>query len=249
MSENESPFFARDPIGVPRALTLLADGEIELVGRMPYSSNATFLVNISDAGLKAQGIYKPRKGERPLWDFPSGLYRREVAAFHVAQELGWDIVPPTVVREDAPLETGAIQLFMPHYFSEHYFTLYQTDKNHDTTFRQICAFDLVINNTDRKSGHCILGTDGRIWAIDHGVAFHHQFKLRTVLWDFASEPLPEKLRADLQSFADRGVSSAVADLLNPLEQDAMLTRTKALAKSGTFPKEDSNGHRWPWPLI
>lgn len=249
MSEDGSPFFDREPIATHRALELLNEGDPELVGRMPYSSNATFLVNLCHEGLRAQAIYKPLSGERPLWDFPDGLYRREVAAFLVAEDLGWDVVPPTVARHDAPLGKGALQLFVPHQFEEHYFTLHEAGDHHDGSFRQICALDLVINNTDRKSGHCLLGTDGRIWAIDHGLTFHHQFKLRTVLWDFAGEPLPEPLRADLWAFLDRGVSAEAAALLNPLEQEAMLTRTRALAANGSFPHDAGNGHRWPWPLV
>ena len=249
MSGSGSPFLDRGPIAAERALALLSEGELELVGRMPYSSNATFLVNLCHEGLRAQAIYKPLQGERPLWDFPDGLYRREVAAFLVADDLGWDVVPPTVARDDAPLQTGALQLFVPHEYEEHYFTLREAGDRHDESFRQICALDLVINNTDRKSGHCLLGTDSRIWAIDHGLAFHHQFKLRTVIWDFAGEPLPEQLQDDLWAFLDRGIPEPVAALLDPLEQDAMLTRTKALAINRAFPHGDSNRHRWPWPLV
>ncbi len=249
MSKEESPFFDRGPIATERALALLAEGELELVGRMPYSSNATFLVNLCHEGLRAQAIYKPLRGERPLWDFPDGLYRREVAAFLVSDDLGWELVPPTVVRLDAPLETGALQLFVPHYYQEHYFTLHEAGDRHDESFRRICAFDLVINNTDRKSGHCLLGTDGRIWAIDHGLAFHRQFKLRTVLWDFTGEPLPEQLQSDLWKFLDRGIPDTIAALLDPLEQAAILTRTKALATNGAFPHGNDDRYCWPWPLV
>lgn len=249
MTTGESPFWEREPIATQRALALLSHGDLELVGRMPYSSNATFLVNLCHKGLEAQAIYKPRQGERPLWDFPDGLYKREVAAFLVAHELGWELVPPTVVRDDAPLKVGALQLFMPHHFEEHYFTLHESSDRYDAAFMQICALDLIINNTDRKSGHCLLGTDGQIWAIDHGVAFHHQFKLRTVLWDFAGKPLPQQLQTDLWAFLARGISEEIAALLNPLEQDAMLTRTRALATHGTFPHNNNSQQRWPWPLV
>ena len=244
-----TPFLDRPPIEKARALALLREGEIDVVGRMPYSSNATFLVDLCHDGLRAQAIYKPHRGERPLWDFPGGLYQREVAAFLVADDLGWDIVPPTVARHDAPLNIGSLQLFMPHEFDEHYFTLHEAGAAHDTAFRQICALDLVINNTDRKSGHCLLGTDGRIWAIDHGLAFHQQFKLRTVMWDFAGESLPDDLRADLWAFIGRGIPDAVGELLDPFERDALITRTTALATNGRFPTDDSGGHRWPWPLV
>lgn len=244
-----SPFRNREPIATQRALDLLRSGTLTTLGRMPYSSNATFLMDVEHDGIEAQAIYKPRRGERPLWDFPSGLYQREAAAFLVAEQLGWEIVPPTVVREDAPLDVGALQLFMPARFEEHYFTLHEATDRHDDTFRRICAFDVVINNTDRKSGHCLLGTDERIWAIDHGVAFHHEFKLRTVLWDFAGEPLPDDLHEDLWRFLEQGLCDAVAALLDPFERDALLTRTRALATAGRFPHDDTGGRRYPWPLV
>jgi len=216
---------------------------------MPYSSNATFLMDIELDGLLAQAIYKPHRGERPLWDFPTGLYQLEVAAFLIADDLGWDVVPSTVVRRDAPHGIGSLQLFMPCAFEEHYFTIHEHSDDHDDDFRRICALDIVINNTDRKSGHCLLGTDGRIWAIDHGIAFHQQFKLRTVLWDFADEPLPDDITGALWRFLDRGVPESVGDLLDPFERDALRARTTALATAGRFPTDDSGGHRWPWPLV
>ncbi len=245
----ESPFLDRETIPTDRALRLLDEGDLEVLGRMPYSSNATYLLDVCHDGLRAQAIYKPHRGERPLWDFPSGLYQREVAAFVMADDLGWDLVPPTIVRPDAPLGVGSVQLFVPCHFEEHYFTLHEAGADHDDAFRRICALDIIINNTDRKSGHCLLGTDGRIWAIDHGIAFHHQFKLRTVLWDFAGEPLPEPILADLWALLDRGLPEPAAVLLDPLERDAVLTRTRALATAGHFPHDDTGGRRWPWPLV
>jgi uncharacterized repeat protein (TIGR03843 family) len=244
-----SPFRDREPIPTDRALILLEKGSLETVGRMPYSSNATFLMDIEHDGLQAQAIYKPHRGERPLWDFPSGLYQREVAAFLVADDLGWDVVPPTIVRHDAPHDTGSLQLFMPSAFEEHYFTIHEASEAYDDAFRKICALDFVINNTDRKSGHCLLGADENIWAIDHGVAFHHEFKLRTVLWDFAGEPLPDDVQESLWRFLERGLSPGVADLLDPFERDAVLTRTTALATDGRFPEDDTGGRRYPWPLV
>jgi uncharacterized repeat protein (TIGR03843 family) len=244
-----SPFRDREPIETERALALLSEGDLDLIGRMPYSSNATFLVDLCHEGLEAQAIYKPHRGERPLWDFPSGLYQREVAAFLISQDLGWDLVPPTVVRHDAPHDTGSLQLFMPTAFEEHYYTIHEQSDEHDDAFRRICALDVVINNTDRKSGHCLLGTDGGIWAIDHGVAFHHQYKLRTVIWEFVDEPLPDDVQEDLWRFLERGLPESVIELLDPLERDAVLARATALATAGRFPADDSGGHRYPWPLV
>ena len=243
----QSPIRDRPPIATDRALALLAEGDVELRGRMPYSSNVTFLVDVAHDGLDAQAIYKPVRGERPLWDFPSGLAHREAGAFLVDRALGWDVVPPTVVRDDLPFDAGSLQLFMPALFEEHYFTLV-AEERFRPELQRVCALDIVINNTDRKSGHCLLGTDGTIWAIDNGLSFHCQFKLRTVIWDFAGEELPDKARVDLGRLLDRGLPEPLAATLTHQESDATLARTEALVASGRFPS-DGNGHRWPWPLV
>ena len=243
----QSPIRARPPIETGRALALLADGDVELTGRMPYSSNVTFLVDVVHDGLEAQAIYKPVRGERPLWDFPSGLAHREAGAFLIDQALGWDLVPPTVVRDDLPLDEGSLQLFMPADFEEHYFTLV-SQVSLRPELEHICALDIVINNTDRKSGHCLLGTDGTIWAIDNGLSFHSQFKLRTVIWDFAGEELPDGVRRDLRGLLDTGLPEPLAATLTSQEEDATLARTETLLASGRFPS-DGHGHRWPWPLV
>lgn len=245
----DSPFLDRAPIDTPRALRLLAEGSVEVRGRMPYSSNATFLVDMKHDGLIAQAIYKPLRGEQTLWDFPDGLYQREVATFHISESLGWDLVPPTIARTDLPAGIGSLQLYVPCRFEEHYFTLHEAGPGHDDEFRRICALDLVINNTDRKSGHCLLGTDGRVHAIDHGVALHEDFKLRTVIWDFVGEMLPVADIRDLSSFVDRGLPAAAAVLLGPNERDAVISRTTDLLESGRFPDDETGGRRWPWPLI
>ena len=243
----QSPIRDRPPIEIGSALALLAEGEVEMRGRMPYSSNATFLVDVAHEALDAQAIYKPVRGERPLWDFPSGLAHRETGAFLIDAALGWNLVPPTVVRGDLPLDEGSLQLFMPAHFEEHYFTLV-TDKRFRPELERLCALDIVINNTDRKSGHCLLGTDGTIWAIDNGLSFHCQFKLRTVIWDFAGDKLPDEVRLDLQELTETGLPEPLAATLTPLERDATLARTEALLTSGRFPS-DGHGHRWPWPLV
>ena len=246
-SERESPIRDRPPIATDRALALLAEGDVELRGRMPYSSNATFLVDVAHDGLDAQAIYKPVRGERRLWDFPSGLAHRETGAFLVDRALGWNLVPPTVVRDDLPFDEGSLQLFMPANFEEHYFTLV-SEERFRTELRRMCALDIVINNTDRKSGHCLLGTDGTIWAIDNGLSFHCNFKLRTVIWDFSGEKLPDEIRLALQQFLERGLPEPLAAKLTPQEHDATLARTESLVASGRFPS-DGDQHRWPWPLV
>lgn len=231
----------------PDLEAVLRQGQVEVRGRLPWSSNATFLADICFEDRVVQAVYKPLKGERPLWDFPRGLYQREIAAYVLADALGWDIVPLTVERLDAPLGQGSLQLFVDAEFDEHYFTLYEDDRYHDQ-LRRICLFDIVANNTDRKSGHCLLDTDGHIWAIDNGLAFHEEFKLRTVIWEFAGEPLPPPLVADVERLVGVGVPSALVPLLDDAERGAILERARAVLRRGMFPT-DPSGRRYPWPLV
>jgi uncharacterized repeat protein (TIGR03843 family) len=184
---------SRRPPPDPALVERLRTADVEVLGRMPWASNGTFLVQLVDEDSDdhekdrpVQAIYKPRRGERPLWDFPPGLYKREAAAYELGAFFGWWVVPPTVVR-DGPLGEGSMQLFIDADFEQHYFTL-QDDSRYRWDFQAICIFDLVANNTDRKSGHCLLGPDERIWAIDNGLCFAVDFKLRTVLWDFLGRP-------------------------------------------------------------
>lgn len=227
---------------------LLLDGEIEVEGRMPWSSNVTLLVTLHGAdGQTGRAIYKPHAGERPLWDFPEGLYLREVAAFELSRALGWDIVPATVLRRDAPHGPGSVQRFVEADVDEHYFTLYEDEELHPQ-LRRICLFDLIANNTDRKGGHCLLDGDRRIWAIDNGLSFHHQFKLRTVIWEFGGEPIPDDLLADVERLHDEGPPASIAVLLDQFELDALRTRLAAILAERCFPI-DPTGQRYPWPLV
>jgi len=225
---------------------VLQHGEVEVLGRMPWSSNATYLCQVTCGHDVLRAIYKPRRGERPLWDFPSGLDHREVAAFELSQALGWDLVPLTILR-DGPMGMGSLQRFVDAHFEQHYFTLYEDEVNHDQ-LRAMCAFDLVGNNTDRKSGHCLLGLDGRIRGIDHGLMFHHEFKLRTVIWEFGGEPVPAPLLEALDALASSELPDPLAALLDPFERDAVRTRARALVRGGCFPI-DETGRRYPWPLV
>jgi len=247
---DQSPFRERGPLATDVALDVLQSAHIIVLGRMPYSSNATFLVDLSTdedgESVVAQGIYKPARGERPLWDFPQGLWRREVAAFELSDYLDWHLVPPTVER-DGPLGAGSLQLFVPHDMEQHYLTL-RDDPRHRHSFERLCVFDIISNNTDRKSGHCLLGSDGNIWAIDNGLSFHAEFKLRTVLWDFAGDRIPRDIIADVEQFLDDGAPESVTRALDTFEIDAMSTRARAIVASGCFPR-DSSGRRWPWPLV
>ncbi len=225
---------------------VLETGEIEIEGRMPWSSNGTFLVTVTAGDAWTRAIYKPRRGERPLWDFPAGLDRREVAAYELSEQLGWALVPHTVLR-DGPLGQGSVQRFVDAVFEEHYFTLHDAGRHLDQ-LRAMCVFDLLANNTDRKSGHCLVSVGDELFGIDHGLCFHEDFKLRTVIWDFASEQIPEALVADVRRFAADGPSEALDALLRPVERDALVQRAHDVVELCRFPS-DPSGRRHPWPLV
>ena len=227
-------------------LELLARGEISVKGRLPRSSNRTFLVEVAQATQTALAVYKPGPGERPLWDFPPGLYQRELAAYLLSDALGWGLVPPTIVR-DGPAGEGSLQLFVDADVEQHYFTL-REEIGHHERLKLICAFDLVANNADRKSGHCLLGREGRIWAIDNGLSFHAEPKLRTVIWDFAGEPIPRPIVGAVRRLVKAGLPEGLAKLLDPDERDALLARARTLMSEARFPA-DASGHRYPWPLV
>ena len=225
---------------------LLTRGRITLRGRMPASSNATFLAELDLDGAAGLAVYKPARGERPLSDFPPGLFTRELAAYLLSEALGWGLVPPTVRRE-GPYGEGSLQLFVPADFEQHYFTLREHPAHHER-LKRICVFDLVANNADRKAGHCLLAPDGTIYAVDNGLCFHVEPKLRTVIWDFGDEPIPAGLLADLRGFLAAPLPAELAALLAPAERVALEGRARALAEDGRFPT-DASGVRYPWPLV
>ena len=219
---------------------------------MPWSSNATFLVNLADGDDEMLAIYKPQRGERPLWDFPRGtLCHREVAAFEVSEALGWDIVPDTVLR-DGPAGIGMMQRFVEHDPEEHYFTLLE---EHADAFRRMAAFDVVINNTDRKGGHCLRALDdGRIFGIDHGVSFHAQWKLRTVIWEFGGESIPPDVCSDLHRFADaaprrRGRRASRRARSTASSSTRCGPAPSTCSRPATLPEADDDYHCYPWPMI
>jgi len=231
--------------------TALAQGEIEILGLMPDSSNDTLLARCRTADQECFAIYKPARGEAPLWDFPEGtLHRREVAAFVVADALGWPNVPPTALRE-GPMGPGSLQLFVRFDAAQHYFTLAE---EREDDFRKVALFDLVVNNADRKSGHCLLAEDATIWVIDHGVCFSDEPKLRTVIWDFVDEPIPEDLRNDLLGLRERlatpgELRSALEELLSPVEVESTADRLERLVAAGRFPAPEPGVRPIPWPPI
>jgi uncharacterized repeat protein (TIGR03843 family) len=231
------------------ALALLEAGELEVLGLLPRASNFTFLARVRDGDEQMLAVYKPRSGEAPLWDFEAGtLAAREVAAFVVAQALGWPWVPPTVLRE-GPHGPGSVQRFVAFDPDQHYLTM--QDERPDE-FRRIALFDVAANNADRKSGHCLLAEDGRIFVVDHGVCFHQEPKLRTVIWDFVGEPIPQDLQTDLgaleRNLAVGSLRERLERLLTPAEIDATADRAARLVGSGRFP-EPGPGRPYPWPVV
>jgi uncharacterized repeat protein (TIGR03843 family) len=234
--------------GLDAAADALAAGELTVEGRLPWSSNLTFLVAVEADGCdELFAVYKPGNGERTLWDFPDQLYRREIAAYALSEALGWGLVPPTVERIDAPFGPGSLQLFVDVDYAQHYFTLLEAGAC-EPVLETICAFDVVANNADRKSGHVLLGPEGRIWAIDHGLCFHRQHKLRTVIWDFAGCEVPGRLLGDLEGV--RGGLPGVFDgVLADQEIDALGARITSLLRVGVFPEPVGDRPPYPWPLV
>lgn len=238
---------AGEALGTDAVLEMLRSGRVEVMGRMPWSSNATFLVAVTHEGTELPAIYKPRRGERALWDFPGGLFRREVAAYELATALGWRMVPETLVRHDAPFGEGSLQRFVEADFDEHYFTLLEDEDQH-AALRRMACFDLLANNADRKGGHCLLGVDGHLWGIDHGLCFHPDPKLRTVIWDFAGEPVDDTLVADVRRLGTCGLPAALTGLLELDENRALAARMRNLVKTRRYPPPRTD-HPYPWPLV
>ncbi len=191
----------------PATTDIIRHGEIVSYQLTPLGSNYTFVVKIEMDGNESQAIYKPREGEAPLWDFPSGtLYKREYAAYLLSEILGWNIVPFTIIR-DGPYGIGSVQEFVDHDPKQNYYTL---EDGCADQLRVVACFDLVANSTDRKANHLLMGDGGKIWSIDHGLTFHSDMKVRTVIWDFCSEPIPERLLNSLTQLRER-LDSSVED--------------------------------------
>jgi uncharacterized repeat protein (TIGR03843 family) len=225
---------------------LLTNGNIEVIGRLAGSSNATLLVRLECADGYGHAVYKPLRGERPLWDFPPGLYKREVAARVLSEALELHLVPPTIVR-DGPFGEGSLQLFIDADPHEHYFSIFESRPDLHGRLRHFAFFDFIANNTDRKSGHILLDHEDHLWGIDHGVCFSSDFKLRTVIWDFADEDIPSHLLEAATPLLDK-VPLGLAALLDDDEIDALQQRVRYLLENPQFPV-DHSGRRHPWPLI
>ena len=231
---------------------LLTRGEIEMQGMVPWSSNYTYIVTVKDNARAIYAIYKPQCGERPLWDFEDGtLCKREVAAYELSEFLGFPNIPVTVLREDAPQGLGMVQEFVDHKRRENFFTV--RDK-HRAEMQGIAVFDALVNNTDRKGGHVLIDQNGVVWAIDHGVTFHEDPKLRTVIWDFVDEPIPdalckqlERLRAALK--ANEPLRGTLEKLLTRSELRALNMRLQELLSSRVYPSPPEDWPHIPWPPV
>jgi uncharacterized repeat protein (TIGR03843 family) len=235
-----------------KILTALQEGELTVTGQFMQSSNYTFLSQVRFLDLEFQAVYKPQKGETPLWDFPMGtLGKREIAAYLISENLGWDLVPPTVWRKKAPLGRGALQVFVDNDPNRHYFSL---DEKTRLRLKPTMLFDLMINNADRKGSHILLDAEDHLWLIDHGTCFHSEFKLRSVIWDFSGQTIPDPLLNDLQKLeiglAENGtIKKELIHLLSESELDALKNRVAILQQLKTFPFPDKNRRTIPWPPL
>lgn len=236
-----------------QAEELLLESEFVECRPLWYSSNYVYLARLcASGGRPFAAVYKPRRGENPLWDFPDGtLYRREVAAYRLSQLLGWTFIPPTVVRE-GPEGVGALQIFVDHDQSSHFFQQ-REDPALVPQLQRMAVFDFVANNADRKGGHCLLDEQGRIWGIDHGLCFHYQYKMRTVMWDWAEQPIPDQWLSDIRAAgaaldSDDECARALLELLDDVEAAALLGRVEALLETRSFPKPGPHRSH-PWPLV
>ena len=229
----------------------LLRGEIANPRLIPTGSNDVFLVTVSNGTNSRRAVYKPRAGERPLWDFPSGtLYKREYAAYLVATALGWDIVPVTVIRE-GPRGVGSLQMFVDVDPQSNYFTMREECLEE---LELVALFDCLSNNADRKASHCFKSRDGRLWCIDHGLTFHADPKLRTVIWDFAEKPISAELLKPLSALLEilsspSGIVRALSPALAPEEMEALRLRLDNLLTSGHFPAYDPYRRNVPWPWL
>jgi uncharacterized repeat protein (TIGR03843 family) len=241
------------PLDKAYILQALQAGTIDLQGQFINSSNFTLLAQLDFEGQHLPVVYKPARGERELWDFPAHtLGKREAAAFAFSELLGWNLVPPTIFRRKGPLGRGSLQYFIEHDPEIHYFNFSEAQRQQ---LRPFALFDLLINNADRKGGHLLLDADSGLWGIDHGVCFHVEDKLRTVIWDFAGQPLPEELLPDVARVAEELAQpesagrTTLLNLLRPSEVNAVVRRAKRLLKAGVFPQPSQDRRAFPWPPV
>ncbi len=228
--------------------TILTHGVIAVEGRIVASSNQALLVTLTLDGVEARACYKAEAGERPLWDFGDGLWRREVATSLIDEWLGSDAVPTTIARDDAPFGPGSLQWWIDDATDDHYFTLRERPEL-DAWFGDLALFDVLVNNADRKAGHVLFDGE-RCWAIDNGLTFHEEPKLRTVIWEYAGLELPAHWRATLERVAAE-LPPGLDELLSPHECEALQERAAEVLAEGIYPlpDEESDWPPYPWPLI
>jgi uncharacterized repeat protein (TIGR03843 family) len=250
MTNQNSPSAPTNPEPDESVLDILRSGPMKLTGQFVWGSNHTFLAQVGEHP-PLPAVYKPARGERPLWDFPDGsLAGREVAAYITSRALGWDLVPPTVLRPDGPAGEGSVQLYIEAESDRHYFTFTEDEK---PRLRPAAAFDALINNADRKGGHVLIDAHHHIWLIDHGVCFHIEPKLRTVIWDFAGDPIPAELVEDLRRFRlrlahDTALVREYSQLLAPEEVESLARRADNLVRRARFPSPGRE-RSVPWPPL
>ena len=221
-------------------------GNYEIKGQFAFGSNYTFLVNVQHEGREYPAVYKPLRGEQPLWDFPENtLAGREVAAYLVSEALGFHIVPFTTLRDDGPYGAGSLQQYIDYDPEYHYFSFSSEDRQ---LLKPVVLFDLLCNNADRKGSHIFFETGTHhLYAIDHGICFHEDDKLRTVLWDFSGQRIPEDLLACLS--LSRSLLSDLELYLNPREISALRARVENIRKRGVFPRQPRDRRAMPWPPL
>lgn len=240
-------------LGLDEMERLLETAEFQDARQLWYSSNYVYLCQMcAPGGAQFAAVYKPLKGENPLWDFPNGeLYKREVAAYRLSRLLDWPMVPPTVVR-DGPHGVGSLQLYIQHDPEAHFFV--QRDMPEIVPqLKRMCVFDVIANNADRKGGHCLMDANAQVWGIDHGLCFHSQYKLRSVIWDWVDEAIDPALLADIARVgatigAEEPAADGLREMLSTGEPEAIAKRIAQLAATGTFPSPGPNRH-YPWPLV
>ncbi|MCC6176468.1 MAG: SCO1664 family protein [Chloroflexi bacterium] len=229
---------------------LMERAEVVAIESIPWSSNYTFATRLETDGVPPfLAVYKPRRGEIPLWDFPDGtLYRRERAAYLACVAIGWDFIPPTIIR-DGPHGVGSFQLLID---ADQRADFLRYKDQHLDQVQTIALFDVIANNADRKAGHCLRDGDGKIWGIDHGLTFNTAPKLRTILWDWQGEAIPTSLRTQLEAFRRdpkrvAALRADLNDLLTRSEVEAFLKRIDQTLQKGRFPPMSSRrGMPWPW---
>jgi len=226
--------------------TALQCGTYEIKGQFTFGSNYTFLVTVQHEGKDYPAVYKPLRGEQPLWDFPANtLAGREVAAYVVSESLGFHIVPFTTLRDDGPYGAGSLQQFIDYDPEYHYFSFSEEDRQF---LKPVVLFDLLCNNADRKGSHVFFETGThKLYAIDHGICFHEDDKLRTVLWDFSGQKIPQDLLACLS--LSRSLLTDLERYLSPREISALLARAESIRKKGAFPRQPRDRRAMPWPPL